>query len=465
MNKYFLYTSSTPTFASGKPPKTLEIPKASGEDQSGDSIFGIGDRILVASLKGGVLDSIIPHLFVLKEIQSNSVIVELERSYMNDVSFDNARAIFNRGFPVGMNLITQKEFEDVIILMGGVLLSEADLLKHISKFIAARGYYFSDETITNYHVCLKTRPFVILAGLSGTGKSKLSQLYAEAIGHTVQNDRYLRLAVRPSWNDDRFLLGYLNSITGEYITEPAIEFVIKAEKDRENLYFFCLDEMNLAHVEYYFSQFLSAMEEENAADRRIYLYSEIAQKRLQNQSNSVDVERIAIVPNNLLFTGTINVDETTQPISDKVIDRANTIEFFDIELSKVPDRQPTPEPVRVSSNAWNNYRVEQPDSSYRSKVMEINEILNKSGLGLGYRVLREIELYMANSKSLLEPNTAFDLQVKQRILPRLRGTASILSTLRELITYMKSNKFNRSFSRLEEMEGRLKRDGYTSFWR
>jgi len=97
--------------------------------------------------------------------------------------------------------------------------------------------------------------------------------------------------------------------------------------------------------------------------------------------------------------------------------------------------------------------------------MEINDILNKSGLGLGYRVLREIELYMANSNSLLDSNTAFDLQIKQRILPRLRGTAAILSTLRELIAYMKSNKFDRSCSRLEEMEGRLKRDGYTSFWR
>ena len=97
--------------------------------------------------------------------------------------------------------------------------------------------------------------------------------------------------------------------------------------------------------------------------------------------------------------------------------------------------------------------------------MEINEILNKSGLGLGYRVLREIELYMSNSAGLLDEKTAFDLQVKQRILPRVRGTAAILSTLRELIAYMKSHNLNRSGARLEEMEGRLKRDGYTSFWR
>src|SRR5205823_5993277 len=151
---------------------------------------------------------------------------------------------------------------------------EGELLHLIKRFIAGKGYYFDDETINNYHICLKTRPFVILAGLSGTGKSKLSQLYAESMGHNIQNKRYLRLAVRPSWNDDRFLLGYHNSITGEYATEPALDFIMRAEEDRENLYFFCLDEMNLAHVEYYFSQFLSALEEEEPANRQIFLISD-----------------------------------------------------------------------------------------------------------------------------------------------------------------------------------------------
>lgn len=466
MNKYFLYTSPTPAFFGIKPPKILEIPCANWGGQGvTDADLTPGDRFLIASTKGGGFDRIISHLFILKEARPGGALIELDRSYMSDVSFDKARAIFNRGFPVGINSINQNEYEDIVALMGGALLSEEELLKHIKKFIAARGYYFSDEAIANYHICLKTRPFVILAGLSGTGKSKLSQLYAEAIGHTVQNGRYLRLAVRPSWNDDRFLLGYLNSITGEYVTEPAVEFVINAEQDRENLYFFCLDEMNLAHVEYYFSQFLSAMEEENTADRRIYLFSEVAQKRLQAQGKPADVDRIVIVPDNLLFTGTINVDETTQPISDKVIDRANTIEFFDIDLSKVPDRLPSPEPVRVSTSTWNSYRAAKPDNSVRKQVMELNEILNKAGLGLGYRVLREIELYMANNTSLLDPRTAFDLQVKQRILPRVRGTAAIMGNLRELIAYMKSHNLDRSGSRLEEMESRLKRDGYTSFWR
>lgn len=340
------------------------------------------------------------------------------------------------------------------------MLKENELLNYIKGYIAAKGYYFDDETIYNYHICLKTRPFVILAGLSGTGKSKLSQLYAAAIGHTVQNKRYLRLAVRPNWNDDRYLLGYLNSITGEYVTEPAVDFIIKAEEDRDNLYFFCLDEMNLAHVEYYFSQFLSALEEDNPSDRWIPLMSERAQASLIAHTS----HRI-LVPPNLLFTGTINVDETTQPLSDKVLDRANTIEFFAVELDKIPEREPLPDPIVVSAATWSSYITREPNTAYRTQIIEIGKILNKADLGLGYRILRDIELYLANSKNLLQPAVAFDLQVKQRILPRVRGTETIRPVLDELTTFMKRNNLTRSEKRLDEMKVRLKRDGYTNFWR
>src|SRR5947209_10884462 len=258
------------------------------------------------------------------------------------------------------------------------MLKEKNLLFFIKRYIAARCYYFDDETIYNYHICLKTRPFVILAGLSGTGKSKLSQLYAEAIGHTVQNKRYLRLAVRPNWNDDRYLLGYLNSITGEYVTEPAVDFIIKAEEDRDNLYFFCLDEMNLAHVEYYFSQFLSALEEDNPSDRWIPLISERAQASL-----SAPTSHRVLIPTNLLFTGTINVDETTQPLSDKVIDRANTIEFFAVELDKMPEREPLPDPITILTATWQSYQATWPVTAYRRQIVEIGKLLNKMDMGLG----------------------------------------------------------------------------------
>jgi 5-methylcytosine-specific restriction endonuclease McrBC GTP-binding regulatory subunit McrB len=235
---------------------------------------------------------------------------------------------------------------------------------------------------------------------------------------------------------------------------------MKAEEDRDNLYFFCLDEMNLAHVEYYFSQFLSALEEDNPSDRWIPLMSERAQASL-----SVHTPYRILIPPNLLFTGTINVDETTQPLSDKVIDRANTIEFFAVELDKIPERRPLPNPIVVSAATWHSYITHEPDTNCRTQIIEIGKILNKADLGLGYRIQRDIELYLANSKNLLQPIAAFDLQVKQRILPRVRGTETIRPILDELTTFMKRNNLTRSEKRLDEMKVRLKRDGYTNFWR
>src|SRR5436305_4213795 len=425
-------------------------------------IVSVGDKILMMHSKGSDYEGIIPSVAKIARVnqQAGTLTLENERSYNKKVPTDTVRTLLIHPLVVGITQLTQAEFEAIINQMGGFLLEERDLLEHIKCYIAAKGYYFDDETIYNYHICLKTRPFVILAGLSGTGKSKLSQLYAEAMGHTVQNKRYLRLAVRPSWNDDRYLLGYLNSITGEYVTEPAVDFIMKAEENREDLYFFCLDEMNLAHVEYYFSQFLSALEEDNSSDRWIPLMSERAQAGL-----SVHIADKVLIPPNLLFTGTINVDETTQPLSDKVIDRANTIEFFAVELDKIPDRKLLPDPINVTAATWQGYINREPNTTYRTHVIEIGKILNKADLGLGYRILRDIELYLANSKNLLRPEVAFDLQVKQRILPRVRGTETIRPVLDELTTFMKRNNLTRSEKRLDEMKVRLKRDGYTNFWR
>jgi hypothetical protein len=424
-----------------------------------------GDLLMIAFEHNGTYEILEPTIFSVVGTTKKNVTLKQQQQYLEPIPFSQVRSFLNRVIAQGANEVSAEAFQGIRSQLGAPIIDEVTLLDHIKIYIAARGYYFDEETIHNYHICLKTRPFIILAGLSGTGKSKLSQLYAEAIGHTVKNNRYRRVAVRPSWNDDRYLLGYLNTITGEYVSEPALDFIIQAERDREQLYFFCLDEMNLAHVEYYFSQFLSALEEEDPADRRVPLFSQSLADSLADQGKAIAYEREVIIPPNLLFTGTINVDETTQPLSDKVIDRANTIEFFEVDLEKIPARRPTPEIIPVSATMWQRYRAVEPDARYRSSIVEIGRILNKAGLGLGYRVLREIELYLANSHGLLEPNDAFDLQVKQRILPRVRGTLTMRDTLRELIAFAKKQGLPRSTARLEEMDLRLTRDGYTSFWR
>jgi MoxR-like ATPase len=427
----------------------------------------VNDGLLLYYTKGPESESLLPCKAEVTAVNrsANSMTITITEVFNSSVGSSLVKDILQRTSEIGHKRLTSDELNALLDRMGGIRLEERDLLNHVKHYITAKGYYFDEETLYNYHICLKTRPFIILAGLSGTGKSKLSQLYAEAFGSSIENERYLRLPVRPSWNDDRYLLGYMNTVTGEYMTEPAVDFILAAEADHEHLSFFCLDEMNLAHVEYYFSQFLSALEEEQPSFRRIQLMSQRIQKRFQEQGKTLDVPAYLSLPPNLLFTGTINVDETTQPLSDKVIDRANTIEFFAVDLDKIPERQPGSVPLTISAMTWRSYQARQPDTSYRTQILEVGKILNEADLGLGYRVVREMELYLANSKGLLSPEVAFDLQVKQRILPRVRGTEAIRDMLEKLIDFTKNAHLPRSEKRLDEMRFRLKRDGYTSFWR
>ncbi|MBA2285463.1 MAG: AAA family ATPase [Ktedonobacteraceae bacterium] len=418
----------------------------------------------------GKNNTILPFVYRIVSLNrsTGTLTLQLEAIQMHSLDLKDLTELNTSGQPYTQYdsiTLTQSQFERISARMGGRRMAERDLLENVNKYITARGYYFDTETLYNYHICLKTRPFVILAGLSGTGKSKLSQLYAEALGH---REHYRRLPVRPNWNDDRYLLGYFNTITGRYVTEPAVEFLQDANADEDNLYFFCLDEMNLAHVEYYFSQFLSAMEEERPEDRQITLLSRSAQQEMLAQPGQAElVTSLAqvLIPTNLFFTGTINVDETTQPISDKVMDRANTLEFFKVDLEQIPQPTEPPPPTLISAYTWRSYLAHTPDASFRPQIIALSKLLNKADLGLGYRVLHEIELYLANSAGLLDPLVAFDLQVKQRILPRVRGSLAIADTIDELLAYLKAQRLTRSEERLQEMKNRLKRDGYTNFWR
>ena len=124
---------------------------------------------------------------------------------------------------------------------------EQDILNFINGFIKNEGFTFSSQQTINYYLSLKTKPFVILTGISGTGKTKITELFAQAVCEDFKK-QYLLLPVRPDWNDDKYLLGYYNPLTKKYQTTPFLNFIMQACEDNENPYFICLDEMNLARV-------------------------------------------------------------------------------------------------------------------------------------------------------------------------------------------------------------------------
>ena len=196
-----------------------------------------------------------------------------------------------------------------------------NLPPHIHSYLTSKGFLYSTENIANLYLSLRSKPFVIISGISGTGKTKIVQLFAEAVGATEENGQFKLISVRPDWSDSSDLLGYKN--LQEQFVEGQLTEMVKRAHDRPQLpHFVVLDEMNLARVEYYLSEFLSIMESRREEDGQV----------VSSTLVTTDEGEFSL-PNNLYIIGTVNMDETTHPFSKKVLDRANTIEFNEIHLN------------------------------------------------------------------------------------------------------------------------------------
>ena len=343
--------------------------------------------------------------------------------------------------------------------------NERELLTHIIAYIQANGYTFSDELIKNYWVCIKTKPFILLTGIAGIGKTALTKLFAKAIG---ADENYRRIAVKADWRDDTDLLGYVNPLKNppEYVKTEFLELLLEAGHHPDELFFVCLDEMNLARVEYYFAKLLSGLETE---DRTIGLHS---------LKQIVDVPQNLVIPNYLIFVGTVNMDETTFAFSPKVLDRANTIEISDPRLDEVHGKSVEVNPIPISASQFNSYckrevLTNQPGAQADTVVelAKINDLIKVKNQKFGFRARNEIIAYLANSDGIFAENRednrriAFDTQLKQKILPKLSGSGKDLKdTLAELQQYFQEKRYERSLAKVNDMINRLEHDGFTSFY-
>lgn len=140
-----------------------------------------------------------------------------------------------------------------------VYLDQQSIIDHVSSYIQSKGFFYEKKDLVNFFLSLKTKPFVILSGISGTGKTKIVQWFAESLGATEENGQFTLIPVRPDWSDSSDLLGYVN-LQGEFQERPLIKVLENADANPNRPYFVVLDEMNLARVEYYFSDFLSVIE-------------------------------------------------------------------------------------------------------------------------------------------------------------------------------------------------------------
>ncbi len=306
---------------------------------------------------------------------------------------------------------------------------------------------FNDRTIKAFHTGLKSEdssPLVVLSGISGTGKSLLPKLYSNFMGMN-----FTAMAVQPRWDSPQDMLGFYNYMQKRYkATELARllwQFDIYNNKDcaykgdnnsKLPMNLVLLDEMNLARVEYYFSDMLSKLELRRTVNPESSLQRKAAE--IEIECGALDNNKKArklFVNNNTLFVGTMNEDETTQVLSDKVIDRANVIRFGKPEKLQAKANtiafSEACENRFLSLEDWNNHWCEtksifaNKDEKLNSTIEAINTELEKVGRPFGHRVWNSIEnyirLYPGIDDNPRAYNEALSDQIEMKILPKLNG--------------------------------------------
>ncbi|TWE05825.1 hypothetical protein FB481_106202 [Pseudomonas sp. AG1028] len=322
-------------------------------------------------------------------------------------------------------------------------IDELTWLRGIGNACSHYGLSFNPRILNAFHTALKTAewsPLTVLSGVSGTGKSELPRLYAHFGGIFFEP-----LSVQPNWDSQESMLGFFNSIDNKFDAQPVLSFLAQSQKPwsedypglSEAMCLVLLDEMNLAHPELYFAEFLSKLE--------------LRRGRKGSDVPWLPVKVGAGMPayklplgRNVLWTGTMNQDETTKSLSDKVLDRSIIVNFpRPTELKRRLKLLPLDECNRgpaLHKSVWQSWLAEGSSFSeeevkpYMAFIEALNGALSVSGRALGHRVWQSIEYYMANypevraAKNDKSPSrladamhTAFEDQLVQKVMPKLRG--------------------------------------------
>lgn len=355
-----------------------------------------------------------------------------------------------------------------------------------------------------YLTALRTKPFMLLAGISGTGKSRIVREMAKACW-TPEEDEYGKncprnfcmVQVKPNWHDSSDLIGYVSRINGEkYVVGPFLRFIAKAIKDPKRPYFLCLDEMNLAPVEQYFAEYLSVIESRKLQDGQIetdpivpYENTE-AYGSLIDQLFDSDEERKAYkteeggkrltIPENLFVVGTVNMDETTFSFSRKVLDRAMTIEMNEVDLKGGLEAGGSAEFGYIGEdlmgNAAEGKDIYADNQTLCDEVItylgKVNEILEGTPFKIAYRTRNEFLLYAVNRLHFATDSELWqtlDEMTSMKILSRIEGDNErcerVLREMKQLLTETVGEHAPDSVSlkKIDEMTLKLK-SGYTSYW-
>lgn len=365
-----------------------------------------------------------------------------------------------------------------------------------------------------YLTALRTKPFMLLAGISGTGKSRIVRELAKACWKEGDEEygknhpkNFCMVQVKPNWHDSSELIGYVSRINGEkYVVGPFLRFLAKAVNDPDTPYFLCLDEMNLAPVEQYFAEYLSVIESRKlnadgsiTTDPIIPYENTEAYGTLIDQLFADEEDRKAYkseiggkrltIPQNLFVVGTVNMDETTFSFSRKVLDRAMTIEMNEVDLKGGLEEEGSE--IGYIGNCIIGEAAEGKDVYAGNKDLcdkvityleKVNIALEGTPFKIAYRTRNEFLLYAVN-RQLLDKDSqlwqTLDEMTSMKILSRIEGDSErTKEPLNALKTLVEQNIINQipepkegetvtksvSAAKIKEMLDKLDKTSYTSYW-
>jgi hypothetical protein len=321
----------------------------------------------------------------------------------------------------------------------------SQLLAKVTALANDSALKFGADEIASLHSALWFHPvrhFVVMAGLSGTGKTRLAKLYAD--GLCASKDRVLVQPVEPGWFDSTSLLGFVDPIKGLYRSTPFVRFLLAAASDPKRPYVVILDEMNLSHPEQYMAPLLSAMESGEA----IHIHD-------SEDASTSGIEKSVPYPSNLAIIGTVNMDETTHGLSDKVLDRAYTLEFWDVKVDDFP--------------GWSTSPLQSEDLEKVKKTLQgLAGALSPVRMHFGWRTINDVMQFVHFSGTAkMSASAALDAVVYAKVLPKIRGeaTAQFHGALEKTASVLSEAALPRSLAKVKELQADLHATGTARFWR
>lgn len=372
-------------------------------------------------------------------------------------------------------------------------------------------------TYRPYITAIKSKPFLLLAGISGTGKSRIVRELARACWEEGSEEymaqkpkNFQMVQVKPNWHDSSDLIGYVSRVSGkaEFVTGEFLKFIAKAWEDTETPYFLCLDEMNLAPVEQYFAEYPSVIESRKSHEDGTVTTDPIVEKADEewyfnltaSLTSDEDIrkqfnEQGICIPQNLIVVGTVNMDETTFSFSRKVLDRAMTIEMNEVDLhgglTERNERIGKLGKADLIGHAVEGVDVYSANREVSETVLTyldaINTVLESTPFKVAYRTRNEFLLYVVNNLPYCKDEQgeelpqeyvvarALDEITSMKVLSRIEGddtkvSDNLLDTLStaiaqglKTVTGEENTVKSISLAKLKEMKAKLV-SGYTSFW-